>query len=145
MTGPEGFWAAVDRSGGPEACWPWTKSRSTRRRGYGQVRWQGRVRRAHIVAFELATDGPVSGGLSLDHTCHDPEVCVEPCQHTACCNPAHLDPVTQAENNARRARSTCGRGHPKTPEHGRPRGTKWRCVTCETDRQRERRQDRSAA
>ena len=48
--------------------------------------------------------------------------------------------VTLAENIARTARDTCGRGHPKTPEHGRIRsGMKWRCRTCETLTQRERR------
>ena len=138
MTGVETFWAAVDQSAGPDGCWPWRLSRSEKRRGYGQVRWQGKTRRAHIVAYEL-TIGRVPDGKHLDHTCHDPNTCIEPCPHTACCNPSHLEPVTQAENNSRRARRTCGRGHPKTAEHGYPRGTNWRCRTCENVTQRVRR------
>lgn len=144
MTGPEEFWNATDRSGGPSSCWPWRLSRWRERRNYGQVNWRGRTRGAHIVAYELAV-GPVPDGLHLDHTCHDPNVCTEPCPHTGCCNPAHLEPVTQGENNRRRSRQQCGRGHPKTPDFGKPRGTKWRCRACDTETQRARRAARRAA
>lgn len=138
MNGPEDFWGAVDRSGGTDACWPWSLSTTSKRGNYGQVKWQGSVQRAHRVAYELAV-GPIPSGLTLDHTCHDPDICVEPCPHTRCCNPEHLEPVTRGENSHRRARQACGAGHPKTSEHGHARGTKWRCVTCETNKQRERR------
>jgi hypothetical protein len=142
-TGPD-FWRWIDQSGGPDSCWPWLRSVHQKRGGYGQVRDGDRVRRAHIVAYELAI-GPVPGGAHLDHTCHDPDTCESPCFHTRCCNPRHLEPVTQAENNHRRSRSTCGRGHPKTPEHGRPRGTKWRCVSCEQVTARARRSAKNGA
>lgn len=133
------FWQHIDQTAGPDACWPWTASTLDSRRGYGQVRRDGRNQRAHRVAYELSV-GPIPDGLTLDHTCHDPNTCVAPCPHTKCCNPAHLEPVTLVENIARRALNTCGRGHPKTPEHGRVRsGAKWRCRTCETLTQRERR------
>ena len=139
------FWAAVDRSGGPSACWPWMLSKSELRGGYGQVNWHGRIKRAHRVAYEL-TFGPISDGLTLDHICHVPDLCSEPCMHTSCVNPARLEAVSLQDNLARRAyRWTCGRGHPKTAEHGRIRsGNKWRCVTCETEMQRARRARRAA-
>lgn len=137
------FWQHVDQSGGANACWPWTLSVS--RGGYGQVRGRDRkTYRAPRVAYELSL-GPIQNGLTLDHTCHNPDTCVAPCLHTRCCNPAHLEPVTLAENIARTARSTCKRNHPKTAEHGRFRGLsgrKWRCVTCEVITQRERRRRR---
>jgi hypothetical protein len=39
--------------------------------------------------------GPVPEGLELDHLCENPP----------CCNPAHLEPVTHAENNRRAAQA----------------------------------------
>ena len=138
MNGPE-FWSRVDQSAGPGACWPWTGSRNVRRRGYGQVRFGNNVPEgAHRVAYKLAV-GPIPEGMTIDH------VRARGCVTTACCNPAHLEAVTLAENIARTALSACGNGHPKTPQHGRPRGTKWRCVTCEVQTQRDRRARKAVA
>ena len=60
---------------------------------------QGRTDRGHRVAYELYV-GPIPTGLVVDHTC----------EVKWCCNPAHLEPVTNAEN-LRRAHKRCGRGH----------------------------------
>lgn len=100
------LWSKVDRSGGPEACWPWLGSRDDR--GYGYVRHEGRPQPAYRVAYEL-TIGPVPAGLELDHLC----------RNTSCCNPGHLEAVTHAENVRRgeggafwRAKTHCPAGHP---------------------------------
>lgn len=72
-------------------CWDWTGSLDGN--GYGQVSVGSQVLRGtHIVAY-VETYGPVPEGLVLDHLCERP----------ICCNPDHLEPVTQAEN-LRRAR-----------------------------------------
>lgn len=83
------FWAKVDKSGG---CWLWTGK--TLVRGYGQTWIDNRKVYAHRLAYELAV-GPIPPGLVLDHLCHTP----------ACCNPEHLEPVTQSENMRRAFRS----------------------------------------
>lgn len=79
----------VDRSGGPDACWPWTGP--TDRKGYGRLsrgrRGEG-MAAAHRVAWELA-HGPIPGGLCVCHRCDNPP----------CCNPAHLFLGTIADNN----------------------------------------------
>lgn len=80
--------AKVDRSGGPDACWPWRGSIETT--GYGRAWWDGRNEMAHRVAYLLAK-GPIPAGLEIDHLCRN-----RPCQ-----NPAHLEAVTQRVNKRR--------------------------------------------
>jgi hypothetical protein len=86
----ERFWSKVDKSG-PNGCWLWTAS-ARGASGYGQFYWNGSMVGAHRVAYELCK-GPVPDGLSIDHLC-----CVR-----LCVNPDHLEAVTCAENNLRRA------------------------------------------
>lgn len=123
---PKHFWKRVDRSGGPEACWPWLGSRW---KGYGKAKRLGE-RYAHRVAYQLEV-GPIPVGLQLDHLC----------RNRACVNPAHLEPVTARENSLRGAgsqainarKTRCGRGHPFTPEntlHTGPDGRHRGCRAC---------------
>ena len=92
------FWSQVDRSGGAGACWPWGGRTDV---GYGR---QGATF-AHRIAFIYAR-GPIPEGLDLDHLC----------RFRLCCNPAHLEPVTRAENVRRQNADTthpvfCPVGH----------------------------------
>jgi hypothetical protein len=135
------FWAKVDRSGGPDACWPWTAMKD--RSGYGRIQINGKSRPAHRVAYEL-THGPIEDGLDPDHTCHDPTQCTPgiDCPHRACCNPSHTEPVTQRENCIRggspagvNARKThCPRNHPLVPNGINRRG----CPVCRSESARRR-------
>jgi len=54
---------------------------------YSTVDCEGKVRALHRLVYTHIV-GPISDGLVLDHTC----------SNKGCCNPAHLEPVTQAEN-----------------------------------------------
>src|SRR4051794_31357857 len=79
--------AKVDRSGGPDACWPWTGYCNSR--GYGEAMIERRHVRVHRVAWE-AEHGPIPDDMLLCHRCDNPP----------CCNPAHHFIGTSADNNA---------------------------------------------
>jgi hypothetical protein len=95
----EDYWARVDQSGGPDACWPWTKATS---RGYGVVSLGDTTQGAHVRAFIL-TGGILYPGEQVDHRCHDPQKCAPGpgCPHRRCCNPAHLAADTPQGNTLR--------------------------------------------
>lgn len=130
---PEGLRALVWRQveTGPETkCWPWLGP--VGEDGYGRVYvGGGRSRGVHRVAYELKI-GPIPEGLVIDHLC----------RNRACCNPAHLEPVTNRENilrgigvsaiNARRI--VCVNGHPFDEEntYNPPRGGR-DCKTCKSE------------
>jgi hypothetical protein len=91
-TDEERFWAQVDRSDGPDACWPWTGAQNPRN-GYGYLTYRSAQRFAHRVALELSGQ-EIPVGLLVMHTCENP----------LCCNPAHLKVGTRADHMQRRSR-----------------------------------------
>lgn len=117
--------------GSDEECWPWSGSLTTA--GYGQISINKRLRPTHRVAFELV-NGKVPDGLVLDHLC----------RNTVCCNPSHLEAVTQRVNILRgeglgaryAARQTCDQGHPL--ELDRTRGRRCRICRSAADRAQRR-------
>ncbi len=95
------FWAKVDTSAGPEACWPWL--RSCKAAGHGQVGYRGQMWLAHRLAWRL-TNGPIPKGLEVRHKC----------DNAKCCNPNHLELGTHAQNMqdmVNRRRSPAGNAH----------------------------------
>jgi hypothetical protein len=117
------FWAKVDRSGGPDACWLWLGSHQ-KKTGYGSVTYHGKPMLAHRVAW-IITNGLIPDGLKACHTC-DVRYPLHDRTYRLCCNPAHIFLGTQNDNMqdmvAKGRSGNCGApGKPK-PDHARPRG-----------------------
>lgn len=110
---------------GQGGCIVWTASLHTA--GYGQIQVNGKVRRAHRVAYELLV-GPIPVGMHLDHECHNRDATCPGglCVHRRCINPHHLEPVTNRENQRRSPltvaganirKTHCPQGHPYSGEN----------------------------
>lgn len=56
-------------------------------RGYGNIRYRKKVKRVHVLTYELSK-GKVPKGLELDHLC----------KNILCCNIDHLEAVTHKVN-----------------------------------------------
>jgi hypothetical protein len=117
-------------------CWNWAGGKTAF--GYGVFRRNYKMGLAHRFMYEIHV-GPIPDGLHIDHLCRNPP----------CVNPAHLEPVTQKENNrreweARTRPETCLRGHPLD---GVRKGYSSRryCTQCVTIRKRLSRQSKRAS
>lgn len=145
ITAVERFWKNVDRSGGADACWPWTGALNDG--GYGIASVNSQQVRAHRFAYFL-----LHGRMperDTDHTCHNGSGCEggRTCPHRACCNPAHLEDVTRQINrdrgNAQNVRGTqahrthCPQGHEYTAANTWRDKNNYRfCRTCNREKRR---------
>lgn len=108
------LFSKINTDSGLDGCWNWTGC--TDKDGYGHVRINKRSYRVHrvIATFRF---GQLPDGLVIDHTC----------RNTSCCNPIHLEVVTNRENvcrgsagnlNSSRTRGTvdecCPHGHDRS-------------------------------
>lgn len=72
------FWSKVDKSGGQDACWPWTAWVNPRF-GYGMTAYKGESMPASRIAWIYTHGEPAKG----EHVCHK-------CDNPICCNPGHF-------------------------------------------------------
>ena len=127
----------------PDGCWQCPGYKTINGYSKGYVQGYG-SRFAHRLAWEIV-NGAVPAGLVLDHLC----------RNRWCCNPAHLEAVTQRQNarrspllgkvkrgggTGRRNPTHCPYGHPYDEKNTyvQPNGGK-ACRACNVRRVLERR------
>ena len=94
----ERFWAKVDRSGGPDACWPWTAALN--HYGYPHFRLNGKTVRGNRMAVVLGSpDGRVPPrALADEELVRHGHQCRESGVRKRCVNPGHLTPGDHSAN-----------------------------------------------
>lgn len=83
----------LDKSGGPDACWPWKAFRLPK--GYGQLGWKGKLELSHrlVYADEHGLIAP-DGTLLLPPTV----LVLHECDNPPCGNGAHLHEGDKKKN-----------------------------------------------
>ncbi len=99
----ERFWSKIDKSAGPDECWPWKAGTV---KGYGWFWANGKDNQAHRFVYELVV-GAIPDGLDILHKCDNPP----------CCNPSHLWPGTDLDN-VRDCESKGRAVHPRGERNG---------------------------
>lgn len=120
----------------PHGCWLWGGVTGGSNRRYGYFRPGTRATDPKVPAHRWLYEqlvGPIPEGRELDH------VADRGCTSPLCVNPAHLEPVTHAENRRRSRLTVCRSGrHQITDEtavwdrNGNRRG----CRACVDERRR---------
>lgn len=121
------FWSRVQQQGD---CWVWTGTLDGT--GYGVFCHAGKRFRSHRYSYELMV-AEIPAGLVIDHLC----------RNRACCNPWHLEPVTEQVNIIRgigptainAAKTECPQGHAYSPDNVYVDRSGYRyCRQCRSDR-----------
>ena len=134
------FWDKVDKSAGPDECWPWLGYIGSD--GYGRHSLNQKPARAHRLAWSLVNGEIPDGGL-ICHTCDNP----------VCANPSHLwlgDAKSNMQDKIAKGRQMwggkCRRGHDLSvtaiPANG---GAARRCGVCHARYQQTVKEARHAA
>lgn len=115
----------VDNESG---CWNWIRAKTF---GYGVVAYPKKITRVHRIMYENYY-GDIPSGMQIDHLC----------RNRACCNPKHLEAVTQKTNLYRgenpkivaHINGTCVKGHDKKNFYIRKNGQVAYCRICKLNR-----------
>lgn len=132
------FWGWVDRTAGPDGCWPWTGYCDSRS-GYGRFRVDtiGYLSHRWLLGMQR--------GRPLVWTPEVREVACHKCDNPPCCNPAHLYVGDQFQNmrdsvvrgrHFEASQTHCKQGHPLFGDNLYLTARQRYCRICRTEWQR---------
>jgi hypothetical protein len=108
-------------------CWIWMGGVRDKKDLYGGCEYEGKIYRTHRLTYILLR-GSIAPDLHIDHLC----------RNRICCNPDHLEPVTQKINVHRgegvaarnMVKTRCPQGHEYTEENLYVWNNQRFCRTC---------------
>jgi hypothetical protein len=100
------FEAMVDKSAGPDACWPFTGGLNADGYGHFPCSINGKLEQRSNRIAHLLWIGPIHEGMYVLHTCK---------QNRRCCNPKHL--YTHIDNQSENTRKQVEDGTHYTKNH----------------------------
>ncbi len=130
----QALWASKVSVEPNTGCWLWEACTDTT--GYGLIRVNGMLWKAHRLSYVMFVKGSLVPGLHIHHLC----------EVKSCVNPEHLEQVTPQQNTlasdtpARRnsLKTRCKYGHAFTPENTLISSTGYRrCRECKNKHNKE--------
>ena len=110
------FWLKIDKKA-PNECWEWKAG--CFKNGYGAFGYNGKVVKAHRLAWEL-TYGPIPEGMFVLHHCDNPKCCNAKNTKDHLYLGTQLDNMQDRDNKGRASRISKNNGE----NHGRAKLTK---------------------
>ncbi len=107
-------------------CWNW---RRRYKNGYGTIQIRGKPFLTHRLNYQL-NFGPIGDEIELHHLC----------ENKACCNPAHLEPLSHIQHSYTHLKTHCKRGHPFDEKNTHFTKIGRRCRECHKMEERKRRE-----
>ena len=126
----ERFLEKVDKT---DTCWLWNASRRGSKQEYGQFRFEGKPRGAHVISYILHK-GEVPEGKEVCHTHPGNKHCVNPDHLYVGTHKQNMQDRLRDGNHPMKNKTHCKHGHEFTEENTILYKNSRKCRVCERKR-----------